>query len=86
MGIKIKPRLRLKRDSQWNEWIVVWYEFDLYKGWVKNEDKSYHTDDKDDAISTMMCMIKHIDDNYEGEDPNESLRKEFKAKHSQFLC
>lgn len=60
----IKPRLRLKRNSQWNEWIVRWYDFSEEKGFTVNEDKSYHTDDKEDALQTMNAMQKQIDEQY----------------------
>lgn len=65
--MKLKPRLRIKRDSQWNEWLVVWYDFDSDKGWIRNEDKTYHTDDKEDALGTLDCIQKEIDREWEDE-------------------
>lgn len=61
----MKPRLRLTRNKWQGEWTVTYLEFDLTKGWIRNENKSYHTSDKDDALNTMFQMLKEIDDEYE---------------------
>ena len=49
----IEVKLRIKRDSEWNEWRVEWVQDGVY-----DEDKTYFTDDKQDAIETKEAIIK----------------------------
>lgn len=48
--------LRLVRKPETDEWVVKYYENGKY-----NEEKTYYTDDKDDAIGTMKNMQARID-------------------------
>ena len=48
----IEVKLRIKRDSEWNEWRVEWIQDGIY-----DEDKTYFTDDKQDAIDTKKAII-----------------------------
>ena len=43
--------LKIKYSPEWEEWSVRYYEDGVY-----NEDKSYYTDDHDDAIGTQRLM------------------------------
>jgi len=49
---KPKPRLRLKINTETEEWMVVWLDW-TPKGWIRNEGKTYYTDDRADALATM---------------------------------
>jgi hypothetical protein len=53
---RMAPHLTLKRKPETNEWVVQWVE----NGRV-NDDKSYYTDDKQDAIGTMKDMQQRMD-------------------------
>jgi hypothetical protein len=53
--IKGNIKLVVKKKSSTGEWVVRWFENGKYI-----EDKSYFTDDKQDAIDTMKDMIKRI--------------------------
>jgi hypothetical protein len=44
---------KLKRKSETNEWLVV-----AYVDGKRNEDMTYYTDDKQDAIDTLAAMQK----------------------------
>lgn len=48
--------LKLKRDSKWEEYQVQWWE-----DGVLNTDKTYHTDDLQDAKDTQAAMQKKLD-------------------------
>lgn len=52
---KDNVKLILKKDPATQEFAVKWYEDGKY-----NEDKTYYTDDKQDAIDTMDDMIKRV--------------------------
>jgi len=43
--------LQLVKDEEWNEYIVKWIENGVF-----DDNKSYHTDDLDDAVTTMQDM------------------------------
>ena len=58
--MKQKPRLRLRHDADWDEWQVVWYDR-AGSYWKRSAEKTYHTDDKKDAVLTMADMQKRID-------------------------
>ena len=48
-------KFTIKRDTEWDEWIVeVWIDGKI------NEAKSYHTDDKQDAIDTHIHMKQEL--------------------------
>ena len=47
--------LKVIFDREWEEYQVRWIEDKK-----DDEDKSYHTDDRDDAIGTMHMMAKEI--------------------------
>lgn len=47
-GIKV----RIVKDTEWNEFQVM-----LSIGGVKQDDSTYHTDDKQDAIDTAQFII-----------------------------
>jgi len=44
--------LRLQKSTDSDEYRVAWHEWGHY-----SEDKTYYTDDLDDACSTMECMV-----------------------------
>jgi len=44
-------KLKIKRLPETNEWKVCWYE-----DGVLNEDRSYYTDDQEDALMTARAM------------------------------
>lgn len=46
-------KLTLKRKASTDEWVVVWYDMSVRKGWIRNEEKCYYTGDKEDAQGTM---------------------------------
>ena len=52
-----KSRLILRRDSEWQQWIVKVYDRDG----KRNPGADYFTDDKQDAIQTMAYMQTEID-------------------------
>ena len=52
----MKTEFKIVKDSQWNEYIVQTIE----DGKV-NADKSYHTEDLQDARDTMTAMKKKIE-------------------------
>jgi len=60
--IEAKKVIKLKlKKNDWDEWEVQYLE-----DGVKNEAKTYYTDDKDDAKATMKAIQKKIDDGCEG--------------------
>lgn len=52
---KDNVKLVLKKDPATQEFAVRWYEDGKY-----DEDKTYYTDDQQDAIVTMNDMIKRV--------------------------
>jgi len=50
-----KVKLKLEKDKGTGEWVVKWIENGKF-----NDDKSYYTDDKEDAIGTMKDMATRI--------------------------
>jgi len=46
-------KLKVKRLPETNEWKVQWFEDD-----VLNEDRSYYTDDREDALMTARAMAE----------------------------
>lgn len=48
-GVKV----RVMKDSEWNEYVVT-----VSIGGVKQDDSSYHTDDKQDAIDTASLILE----------------------------
>lgn len=48
--------LKLRRKSETNEWVVVYYE-----NGKRNEEKTYYTDSKADALLTMATIQSKID-------------------------
>lgn len=60
----MKPRLTLKKNTDTQEWMVVWYD-----GNKRDESKTYYTDDKEDAMATMATMQKQIDSQDIKQDP-----------------
>lgn len=56
----INVKFTLFHDKDWEEWQV--------RVWINNkldEAKTYHTDDKEDAQDTMICMKKELRDHPE---------------------
>lgn len=53
-------RLKLIRDAVWREWIVAYQEWNGTQ-YVTNVDKSYYSDDKQDAKDTLKQMQKDLD-------------------------
>ena len=47
--------LKLRKDREWGEWIVGYY----VNGRL-DEGKSYYTDSRDDALTTMSVMAEHV--------------------------
>jgi len=47
-------KLQVKRLAEWDEWVVQWVENRRV-----NDDRSYHTSDKDDAEATLLAMLIH---------------------------
>jgi len=45
-------RMNVKYDNNWEEYVVQ-----VFINGILDDDKSYHTDDGDDAISTMHTML-----------------------------
>lgn len=43
--------LRIKKNRDTDEWMVIWIE-----GGKRNEEKTYYTDDLDDAVFTALNM------------------------------
>ena len=51
-GITTTVQMRVRYDNDWEEYVVQ-----VKINGKLNEDKSYHTDDGDDAIGTMHRML-----------------------------
>lgn len=56
-GDSDKLRARVKYDSEWQEYRVVFYD---YYG-DRLPDADYHTDDRDDAIVTANTEVMRMD-------------------------
>lgn len=52
----VKNYIRILKKTATGEFVVYWYE-----NGKKNENKSYFTDDKEDAIGTFNAMKSHVD-------------------------
>jgi hypothetical protein len=52
---KTKVKFKIRQDKEWNEWIV-----EVRINGELSEEKSYHTDDRDDAISTKHKMEQEL--------------------------
>lgn len=46
--------VKVYRDSEWNEWVVIHF---INGERVGGKDGGYHTSDKDDAINTAISLI-----------------------------
>ena len=53
--VKGNVRLVVKKKASTGEWVVRWFDGSKY-----NDDKSYYTDDKKDAVDTMQAMAKKL--------------------------
>ena len=48
-------KLKIEKDRGTGEFVVKWIENGKF-----NDDKSYYTDDEQDAVDTMKDMVKRI--------------------------
>jgi len=76
-----KVEFKIIKNKEWEEWIVeVRIDGEL------NKEKSYHTDDKDDAISTKKAMEKELQEHPQRYLPEKKTKKSWDGYDIPKVC